>query len=43
MLGAMATSLCMSEEDRTEWIDPDDMLNYDPSTGTMLKKKQVGV
>ncbi|KAH3696112.1 chloride channel CLIC-like protein 1 isoform X2 [Dreissena polymorpha] len=37
------------EDGREDWIDPNDMLNYDPSTNTMLKKdkmvftKQAGV
>ncbi|KAL4236368.1 chloride channel [Mactra antiquata] len=30
---------CMGEENRDDWIDPNDLLNFDPSTNTMRKNK----
>ena len=28
-------------EDRSDWIDPNDMLNFDPSTNTKIKRNKV--
>jgi len=32
---------CILGEGREDWIDPNDMLNYDPSSNRMLKKDNV--
>ncbi|XP_052774071.1 chloride channel CLIC-like protein 1 isoform X1 [Mya arenaria] len=31
----------MATEDREDWIDPHDLLNYDPASNRMLKKEQM--
>jgi hypothetical protein len=35
----LMTLTFVDAEDRDDWIDPNDMLNFDPSTNTMKKKK----
>lgn len=42
ILVAMVIGAVVPEtDDRSDWLDPNDMINFDPSTGTMDKNPKV--